>query len=111
MRWKPFPQHKPKVDGWYQCTIEYGNEEKHRYVMDLYWYGKRKGEGRWIDNRRQSIFDAYHVYALDPVMFNNNNERLSTNKLCDRTSSVTAWKKLPKPYEHDTLGMNAKLEV
>lgn len=111
MRWKPFPQHKPKVDGWYQCTIEYGDENKQRYVMDLYWYGKCKGEGRWIDNRRQSIFDSYNVYALDSMMFKVDNKRLLTTALCDRTDSVTAWKKLPKPYKHETEGINAKWEV
>lgn len=100
MFWKKFPKYKPKKREWYQCTIEFGSDTYvQHYVMDLFWDDEyHNGEGRFIDNRRQNIFDSYHVYSLDPVIFKKDNDRLTTNHLCDRTAQVVAWRRLPKPY-------------
>lgn len=104
MFWKQFPKHMPKTEAWYQCTVEYGNNnERHRYVMDLYWYGGYRGTGAFIDNRRKSTVENYYVYANDPNMNFRNNDRLTVGDdkllLIDRTHSVIAWKKLPRPHK------------
>lgn len=99
MFWRRFPKKKPKKDGWYQCTIEFGSDHFiQHYVMDLFWDGKYAGVGRWKDNRRQEIFNTCHVYAFDPTVKAPNNRRLTTNHLCDRTDSVVAWRKMSKPF-------------
>ena len=98
--WHKFPKHKPPKDGWYQCTIEYGMFPNiHHYVMDLYWYGKRKADGRFIDNRIEDIFRSYVV--LPDRMFGS--EQIHYDSPCiqgriDRTNSVRAWKKMPRVY-------------
>lgn len=90
MFWKSFPKHKPKKDDWYLCSITFGDgKNKQSYVMDLYWYSDRQ---KFIDNRRQLIFDMYQVRSFD-------GEILRTDEsLCDRTAEVTGWRKLPKHY-------------
>lgn len=39
-RWKPFPAHKPKENGWYLTTIEVKNQK--RYVTELYWHNYKQ---------------------------------------------------------------------
>jgi hypothetical protein len=91
MFWKDFKKHKPKKKGWYQCTIVFlfTDDEYQTYVMDLFYDTSTK---KWIDNRRQSIFDTYEVLCYDGT-------RLYTSKECDRTDEVVAWRKIPKPYK------------
>lgn len=96
MFWKKFPKRKPKKDGWYLTTIRFKQGKGFQtYVMNLYWYGKRnQGEGAFIDNIRQNVFECYYV-----KMSEYSDERLKTIRLCDRTNQVIAWRKLPKPYK------------
>lgn len=84
-KWKAFPKHKPRKDGWYLCTVEV--EGQQRYVMDLYYYSK--GE-KFLDNRVRNVFNSYNVYRYD-------GKRLHKDHLCDRTKGVKYWKKLPEP--------------
>ena len=95
MFWKRFDKIKPKEDGWYQCSIEFHvtENETQRYVMDLYWYSEAK---RFIDNRRKNVFDEYDVYGYGS---DNTKKKLYQDNLVDRTDSVTAWRKVPKPYK------------
>lgn len=86
MFWKRFDKKKPTEKGWYMCTVEVPNQQ--RYVMDLYWYPDRQ---KFIDNRRQTIFDDYTVTDYE-------GKRLHSIGLCDRTSGVVAWRKMPKTY-------------
>ena len=84
--WRKFSKRRPRKAGWYQCTVEVKNQQ--RYVMDLYWYPYLQ---RFKDNRRQSIFDEYTVIDCD-------GNQMTAFNLCDRTDSVIAWRKMPKPY-------------
>lgn len=84
--WKLFKKKQPKKDGWYICTVEVPGQQ--RYVMDLYWYS---GSKRFKDNRRQTVYDYYNVTDCD-------GNRIHTEKLCDRTENVIAWRKEPKTY-------------
>lgn len=95
MFWKRFDKVKPKEDGWYQCSIEFyvTENETQRYIMDLYWYSEAK---RFIDNRRKNVFDEYDVYGYGS---DNTKKKLYRDNLVDRTDSVTAWRKVPKPYK------------
>lgn len=86
MFWTPFDKKKPKVNGWYQCTVEVPNQQ--RYVMDLYWYNEKQ---MFRDNRIQHTFDTYEV-------LNYKGEHMHFNNLCNRTSDVVAWRKMPKTY-------------
>lgn len=86
MFWKIFKNKKPTKNGWYQCTVEVPNQQ--RYVMDLYWHNELQ---RFKDNRRQNVYDTYNV-------LNYKNEKMYTERLCDRTENVVAWKKLPRTY-------------
>lgn len=90
--WNKVIKKKPKKSGWYICTVEVPGQQ--RYVMDL-WYNN--STGRWLDNRRQQIFNDYEVYGYNDET-GKNDKRLSTISLCDRTNSVVAWRKLPKTY-------------
>ena len=89
--WKKFPTNSPPKEGWYQCTVEIKNQQ--RYVMNLYWrYNKDSVYGgRWKDNIRQDVFNTYEIY-------DRYGKQLHTSDECDRTYSVVAWKKMPKPY-------------
>lgn len=91
MFWKSFPKHKPKEDGWYLCSItfEFSPGRAQSYVMDLYWYSDRQ---KFIDNRRQHIFDTYNVLSCDGTVMH------TEKSLCDRTAEVTGWRKVPKYY-------------
>lgn len=86
MLWKRFDKKKPKKDGWYICTVEAENQL--RYTMDLYWYSDRQ---QFRDNRRQDVFNSYDVYG-------DKNKKLYSEKLCNRTDDVIAWKKQPRTY-------------
>lgn len=89
MFWIDFAKEKPTKAGWYLCTVTFGEEDMTQsYVIDLYW---RPEQQRFIDNRRQFIFDTFEVRSCT-------GERLHTIDLCDRTDDVTAWMELPECY-------------
>lgn len=89
MFWKDFNKYKPKKDGWYLCSITFGNKNFNQsYVMCLYWYAEKQA---FKDNIRQYVFETYNV-------FNFAGERMYTERLCDRADNATAWRKLPKYY-------------
>ena len=89
MFWRDFDKHKPKKEGWYQCSITFGNNSFNQsYVMDLYWYPDRQ---QFRDNRRQHVFNTYEVFSCS-------GKRLYTSQLCNRTKDVTGWRKMPKYY-------------
>lgn len=104
VHWRKFPQRKPSISGWYQCTINFEFDKKcsndkeeilyQEYVMDLYW---ECGSGKFIDNRVKQIFDVYDVMG-----YGNNNEyhKLSPNDVhpIDRTKHVVAWRPMPRTY-------------
>ena len=102
--WKKFDilnkKSYPKSDGWYLCTIAFDDGFGHiqSYVMDLYWYSNRC---KFINNLRQNVFNTYEVigwgYSItdEPVK-----KQLYTDNNCDRTNTVVAWRKLPKPYNY-----------
>lgn len=93
-RWRKYPKRKPKKVGWYQCTVRYGSELENSKVMDLYF--DTIDGGKWIDDRRQNVFDGYKVYmAGRPAMETN---RIYTDSLCER-GFVVAWKNMPKGYK------------
>ena len=89
--WKRYPRRKPKGSGFYLCTIGIGEEEG--YILKLFYSVK---EDKWIDIRRQKVFDGYVVYKVCRAPIEEN--RVYKDGLCDRTDDVVAWKKLPKAY-------------
>lgn len=90
--WNLFNKKKPKKNGWYQCTVEVPGQQ--RYVMDLYWYCEYQ---KFKDNRRRDVFNTYDVYAFNDAT-NDYDKNIHTDSLCDRTTRVIAWRKIPKPY-------------
>lgn len=84
--WRPYPLLKPKKDGWYTVTLSNGT------VMDLYFI---EWANRWMDNRRQSVFDGYKVYHSGRATIEEN--RVYNDGLCNRTSEVVVWKNISKP--------------
>ena len=88
--WRKYPKRRPKEDGYYLCTI---GMEGDPYLLKLF-YSTRKN--KWIDIRRQNVFDGYVVYKVCRAPIEEN--RVYTDGLCDRTEEVIAWKKLPKTY-------------
>lgn len=90
--WIPYPLFRPKKAAVYQCTVLYSDDEEKRYVIDLYF---DTIEHKWVDKRRQSVFDGYKVYksCREPMEHN----RVYSDSLCER-SNVVAWRKLHKPY-------------
>lgn len=85
--WKRYPKRKPKEEGWYLCTLQNGTR-----VIDLYYDSLLD---KWIDKRRQSVFNGYKVYksGREPLEYN----RVFEDSKCERID-VVAWKKLPKQY-------------
>ena len=95
-RWKPYPKHKPKEKGWYQCSIRYGEEKGEAYVMDLWWDDKREV---WKDNRRLDVYQTYEVYGWgNSIIDTPVKQRIWRDNLCER-DNVVAFKKLPKIYK------------
>ena len=90
--WHRFDKKKPKKNGWYQCTVEVPGLQ--RYVMDLYWYSKCQ---RFKDIRRLDIFESYKVYGWNDET-HKQDKLLTSNRLCDRTENVIAWRKMPRAY-------------
>lgn len=91
--WRPLKWFKPKKDGWYQCTARHGNGIDQACVMDIY-YNTR--ENKWIDRRRQDVFDGYKVYKPCRAPIDDN--RVFTDGQCERID-IVAWRKLPKVYQ------------
>lgn len=90
--WRPHPFLKPKKDGWYQCTTAHGNGLNRPRVMDLYFNAELE---KWLDIRRQNVFDGYKVYLPCRAPIDDN--RVYTDTNCERVD-VTAWRKIPKCY-------------
>ena len=95
-RWKPYPKHKPKKQGWYICSIRYGEEPGQAYVMDLFWDEKREV---WKDNRRLNVFQEYEVMGWgDSIIDTPVKKQIWTDRLCER-DDVIAFKNCPKIYK------------
>lgn len=94
-RWKPYPKYKPKKQGWYICSIRYGEEEGQAYVMDLWWNEKLE---RWQDNRRINVFQLYEVFGYGKKINRNEKMRIYYDNTCYR-NDVIAFKRLPKIYK------------
>lgn len=90
--WRPYPLMKPKKDGWYQCTAAHGNGLNKSKVMDMFY---RKRDDRWIDIRRQTVFDGYKVYKSCRAPIDDN--RVYTDSDCERID-IIAWKPLPRCF-------------
>jgi hypothetical protein len=91
--WRRYPRRKPKENGKYLCTVQYGDNLENSIVTELY-YDYIDG-GKWLDTKRQSVFDGYKVFA--PGRHVCDATRVHTDSLCKR-DFVVAWKKLPAPY-------------
>lgn len=90
--WRPYPFFVPKKSGWYQCTVAHGEGLNEPKVMDLYfddWHSK------WVDLRRQTVFDGYKVYESCRAPIEDN--RVYTDTDCERID-ILAWKHLPRYY-------------
>lgn len=98
--WRPYPNWKPRKEGWYQCTVRNEEDPTITYVLDLYF---RPSDKKWIDKRRQRVFYGYKVYKAgrEPLEYN----RVHTDRLCER-DDVIAWKKLPRVYHGKRRGEN-----
>lgn len=86
--WRKFPKWKPKVEGYYLCTI-YSDDIF--YATRLYYK-----DGKWTNNDRLAVFRGYNVYKVCRAPIEENH--LYSDGLCDRTDDVVAWKKIPKEY-------------
>lgn len=91
-QWIPVSERLPEMDGWYQCTISVGKQQ--RYTMDLYFRCSNK---RWIDHRRLSYYQQYELwgYGKSTVKHKISYEELDD---IDRTEDVVAWTFLLEPY-------------
>lgn len=89
--WRKYPKHKPKENGTYLCTVSFDDDSVK--VMELRYIAWSK---RWVDTRRDSVFNGYKVYK--PCRATLEENRLYKDSLCDLTGGVTAWKKLSKPF-------------
>lgn len=56
--------------------------------MALYYF---TDSGKFKNNLRKNVFDTYHVGDYQ-------GKQIHTDRLCDRTNHVVAWKKFPKKY-------------
>lgn len=90
--WRPSWLFKPKKDGWYQCTAAHGGGLNSPRVMDLYF---RTWDDKWVDPRRQTVFDGYKVYESCRAPIEDN--RVYTDTECERID-ILAWRKLPRCY-------------
>lgn len=89
--WRKYPRWKPKVNGYYLCTVVETNGSL--VIYKLYY---NKSVDRWIDISRQTVFDGYVVYKVCRAPIEENH--VYTDGMCNRTEDVIAWKKLPKVY-------------
>jgi hypothetical protein len=90
--WRPAKWFKPKKSGWYTCTAAHGGGLDTPRVMDLYF---RDWDSKWIDPRRQTVFDGYKVYEACRAPIEDN--RVFTDSDCERID-ILAWKKIPRCY-------------
>lgn len=91
-RWHKFPNRKPKISGWYQCTCQHAGGTDVPAVMDLFY---DQIYDAWIDYRRLHVFNGYKVYeACKPPI---DDFRKYSDGECERID-ILAWKKLPKCY-------------
>lgn len=97
-RWIHVSDELPKDNGWYQCTVILDDL---LLTMDLFYKN-----GKWLDNRRISMFNTYDIYG-----YGNSTEKhkLSYQELIsefDWTADVVAWMPLPKPYKMESEDRN-----
>ena len=85
--WRPYPLIKPKEDGIYLCTLKDGS------VLDLYY---TEWTNKWVDKRRQGVFDGYKVYKSGRATIDENRVYSDGYSYC--TADVVAWKKMTKPF-------------
>lgn len=93
-KWIPVSESLPKVNGWYQCTVQVLDLVR---TMELYYKN-----GKWIDNRRVNMFDTYDIYGY---AMSTEKHKLSYEELkpmFDWTISVVAWKPLSEPYRAES---------
>lgn len=90
--WRPYPFFVPKKSGWYTCTAAHEKGIDKPGVIDLYF---REWDGKWVNPRRQSVFDGYKVYEACRAPIDDN--RVYTDTDCERID-VIAWKRLPRYY-------------
>lgn len=91
--WRPYRFFKPKKDGWYQCTVNDGFQDGRPRVMDLHY---DTITGRWVDLRRQRVFEGYKVYKQCRAAIEDN--RVYSDSECVWID-ILAWRKLPKCYK------------
>lgn len=89
-RWRRYPSHSPKENGWYQCVCQHGAGYNNPRVMDMYYFVNLN---KWVDGRRQSVFDGYKVYKPDRAPIEDN--RVWSDGDCERID-ILAWRKLPE---------------
>ena len=92
-KWKKYPKHKPKTDGWYEVTYQFDDRPDAVTVTCLYFVAWR---GVWEDRHRVMVFEGYKVYKPSKAPIDDN--RVYSDVLCDRTLGVRAWRPLAKPY-------------
>lgn len=85
--WRKYPKRKPKVSGWYVCSMDV---ELSEYPLMVLFYDIR--EKKWFNRTRQLVFNGYAVYKSCRAPIPEN--RVFTDRYCER-EDVIAWKKIP----------------
>lgn len=88
--WRPYPLIKPKKSGWYSCTAAHGGGINNPIVIELYF---REWDKKWINRRRQAVFDGYKVYESGHAPIED--FRVFSDSECERID-ILAWKKPPR---------------
>lgn len=90
--WRRYPDKKPKASGFYYCSVaKWDGEDREVFLGRVLYY--KESTGKWIDSFRQSVFDQYFVYRVEPKT---EDLLLSTDCMCDWTEDVVAWKRVPR---------------
>ena len=89
-KWRVLSEEKPKKDGWYLCTVELADGERH--IERLYWYGEIQ---QFKNKQVVDIYSTCDVYAYNRVT----HEYDILVKDYISKEQVTAWKKLPRVYK------------
>ena len=92
--WIPVSEKLPEKNGWYQCTVIVNARPK---TMELFYKN-----GRWLDNRRIDMFNAYDIYGYGCTK---EKHKLSYQELIsefDWTENVIACMPLPEPYKAES---------
>lgn len=89
-KWRVLSEKKPKKDGWYLCTVELVDGERH--IEQLYWYGEIQ---QFKNKQVVDIYSTCDVYAYNRVT----HEYDILVKDYISKEQVIAWKKLPRVYK------------